>query len=107
MRAVALEFRARPGETVRARVWAVGPEVGGPRQPWRGGGPEVAGDRIDLAAALLLDLRLDEPLHRERRLVRVRLRVQRRRRVAGVDAAREVGEADVRVAHFQRADDVA
>src|SRR5207248_2964703 len=67
----------------------------------------IAADRIDLPAALLLDLRLDQPLHRERRLVRVRLRVQRRRRVAGVDAAREIREADVRVAHSQCAGDVA
>src|ERR1043165_1917154 len=107
MRAVAFELVARPRQAVRARIEPVRPEIGRPRQPRRDGWAEVAGERVDLAGALLFDLRLDQPLHREAGLVRVRLRVPRRRRVAGVDAAREVGEADVRIADLERAGDVA
>ena len=109
VRPVRGEVPGLPGQAVRTRVRPVRPEVGRPRDPRPGAGRvvEIARPRVRRAAAHLIDLRLDHPLRRESGLVGVRLRVQGRGGIAGIDAARQVDLLQVRVTHLQGADDVA
>ncbi len=90
MRAIVGEVGACPGEAVRAGTQPVSPEVRAPRQPGR---RARHGAEVEVARAP--NLRVDHPLHGEAAFVGIGLGIERRRCVAGVDAARQIRQDKV------------
>ena len=85
MRAVRPEVFRLPDQIVGLpALLAIGPEVRPPEQQRRLGRPRFA-----------LDLILDQPADHEGRLIGIGLGIQVRRGIPGVDAAGEVGDAEV------------
>ena len=108
MGAVTLEIGLKPGQPVLARGRSVRPEVRAPDEP--GGGAavviQVAGDRVDRPAVHLIGLGRDQPLNGNAGFIGIRLGVELRRRVAGVDAAGKEDDLEVRIADLAGPDGV-
>src|SRR6266542_3697455 len=95
MRAVRAEVATLPGEAVGARRRAVRPEVRPPTGP-----RPAAVARLERGHASL-----DRPLDGEAGGIGVRLRVERRRRVAAVRPAGQVDDGEIREPLSQYAED--
>src|SRR5262249_25548900 len=94
MSAVAGKILTFPYQAVRlARRRAVGPEVRTPEKQWRF---HRALLHITIKRGIPFDLIADQPTHNECRLVREWFRIQSRVRMARVDTAAEISDAQIR-----------
>src|SRR5437660_8611451 len=102
--AVGLEVIPRPGQPVRARNFAIGPEVWPPGNPWNDvvivvdvadAGVPIGTNRCLPHGQYLAD---DDPAHGKRRFVSEWLRVPRCRRVTAKDSGGEISDLQIRIA---------